>query len=86
MTDIADRLVRSRSGLTYQIAQLAEAGLVTKAPSPDDERSVIVSLTPQGRALLGGVRGHGVAVVSAAKPTYIPDQAKHCQDLSVSGL
>lgn len=51
MTDVADRLVHSRSGLTYQVAKLAEAGLVAKAPSPDDERSIIVFLTPQGRAL-----------------------------------
>jgi DNA-binding MarR family transcriptional regulator len=55
MTDIADRLVHSRSGLTYQVAQLAKAGLVTRAPSSDDERSVIVTATAQGRALLGQV-------------------------------
>jgi DNA-binding MarR family transcriptional regulator len=59
MTDVADRLVHSRSGLTYQITQLADRGLVVKAASPEDERSVIVSLTPEGRALLDHVmRGH----------------------------
>jgi len=59
MTDVADRLVYSRSGLTYQVAQLAKAGLVTRTPSSDDERSVIVTVTPQGRALLGQVMpGH----------------------------
>ncbi|MEZ0094898.1 MarR family winged helix-turn-helix transcriptional regulator [Streptacidiphilus sp. EB129] len=63
MTDVADRLVHSRSGLTYQVAQLAEAGLVAKAPSPDDERSVIVSLTEQGRALLGRVMSGHIQVV-----------------------
>jgi len=55
MTDIADRLVHSRSGLTYQIAQLAAAGLVTRTPSSDDERSVIVTATAEGQALLGRV-------------------------------
>jgi DNA-binding MarR family transcriptional regulator len=63
MTDVADRLVHSRSGLTYQVAQLAEAGLVAKAPSPDDERSVVVSLTAEGRALLGRVTNGHVEVV-----------------------
>jgi DNA-binding MarR family transcriptional regulator len=63
MTDVADRLVHSRSGLTYQVAHLAEAGLVARAPSPDDERSVIVSLTPEGRALLGRVLTGHVQVV-----------------------
>jgi DNA-binding MarR family transcriptional regulator len=55
MTDIADRLVHSRSGLTYQVAHLAKDGLVTRAPSSDDERSVVISATPKGRALLGRV-------------------------------
>jgi DNA-binding MarR family transcriptional regulator len=63
MTDVADRLVHSRSGLTYQVGQLAEAGLVAKAPSPDDERSVVVSLTAEGRALLGRVMNGHVQVV-----------------------
>jgi DNA-binding MarR family transcriptional regulator len=63
MTDVADRLVHSRSGLTYQVAQLAEAGLVAKAASPDDERSVIVSLTPKGRTLLDRVMSGHIQVV-----------------------
>ena len=63
MTDIADRLVHSRSGLTYQVAQLAKAGLVGRSPSSDDERSVIVAVTEQGRALLGQVLPGHVAVV-----------------------
>jgi DNA-binding MarR family transcriptional regulator len=59
MTDIADRLVHSRSGLTYQVAQLAKAGLVARTPSSDDERSIIVATTPQGRAVLAQVMpGH----------------------------
>ena len=63
MTDVADRLVHSRSGLTYQVGLLAELGLVAKAPSPDDERSVIVSVTPEGRALLDRVMAGHVQIV-----------------------
>jgi DNA-binding MarR family transcriptional regulator len=63
MTDVADRLVHSRSGLTYQVAQLAEAGLVAKEASPQDERSVLVALTAQGRELLGRVMAGHVEVV-----------------------
>jgi DNA-binding MarR family transcriptional regulator len=63
MTDVADRLVHSRSGLTYQVGQLAGLGLVAKAPSPEDERGVIVSITPQGRALLDRVMAGHVQVV-----------------------
>jgi DNA-binding MarR family transcriptional regulator len=63
MTDIADRLVYSRSGVTYQVAQLAEAGLVTRTPSAEDERSVIVTATPAGQALLGRVMSGHVELV-----------------------
>jgi DNA-binding MarR family transcriptional regulator len=63
MTDVADRLVHSRSGLTYQVGLLADLGLVAKAPSPDDERSVIVSITPEGRALLDRVMPGHVQIV-----------------------
>jgi DNA-binding MarR family transcriptional regulator len=65
MTDIADRLVHSRSGLTYQIAQLVKAGLVTRTPSSDDERSIIVTATPQGQALLGRVMPGHVELVQS---------------------
>ncbi|EXG81507.1 MarR family winged helix-turn-helix transcriptional regulator [Cryptosporangium arvum] len=49
MTDLADGLVVSRSGLTYQAGLLERAGLIARAPSPDDERSTTVSLTAAGR-------------------------------------
>ncbi len=52
MTDLADGVVYSRAGLTYQAAVLEKAGLVTRGPSPTDERSVEVTLTPQGQARL----------------------------------
>src|SRR3954467_13202951 len=38
MTDLADGVVYSRSGLTDQARLLEQAGLVTRSPSPDDER------------------------------------------------
>ncbi|MGH3416201.1 MAG: MarR family winged helix-turn-helix transcriptional regulator, partial [Actinocrinis sp.] len=40
MTDLADRLVYSRSGLTYQVTLLVKAGYLVRTPSRDDERSV----------------------------------------------
>src|SRR3954451_1419177 len=64
MTDLADGVVYSRSGLTYQAALLEKAGLVERAPSPDDERSVTVTITDAGRALLAKVLPGHVEVVS----------------------
>ena len=52
MTDLADGLVYSRSGLTYQAGLLEKRGLITRSPSPDDERSVIVTVTGAGRELI----------------------------------
>ena len=46
MTDLADGVVHSRSGLTYQAQLLEHRGLVVRSPSPDDERAVGPSRTP----------------------------------------
>ncbi|CAI9402427.1 MarR family winged helix-turn-helix transcriptional regulator [Nocardioides sp. T2.26MG-1] len=59
MTELADEVVYSRSGLTYQAGQMEKAGLVERSPSPDDDRGVIVTITEAGRARLAkAVPGH----------------------------
>ncbi|WP_033329761.1 MarR family transcriptional regulator, partial [Streptomyces yerevanensis] len=63
-TDLADGVVYSRSGLTYQVGLLEKEGLVVRAPSPDDERSITVTITDAGRALLAKVLPGHVEVVS----------------------
>lgn len=63
MTELADGVVYSRSGLTYQAGLLEKAGLVTRGPSPDDERATLVTITDDGRALLGRVLPGHVQVV-----------------------
>jgi DNA-binding MarR family transcriptional regulator len=55
MTDLADGIVYSRSGLTYQVGLLAKRGLIVRSPSPEDERSVIVSVTDAGRRVVAQV-------------------------------
>src|SRR6476646_848905 len=63
MTQLADGVVYSRSGLTYQAGLLEKAGLITRAPSPDDERSVTVTITDAGRARLAEVFPGHIEVV-----------------------
>jgi DNA-binding MarR family transcriptional regulator len=63
MTDLADGLVYSRSGLTYQAGLLEKAGLVTRSPGEDDERSVTVTVTAAGRDRLNTVMPGHVEVV-----------------------
>src|SRR3954466_9500798 len=53
MTDLADGVVYSRSGLTYQAGLLEKAGLVTRTPSANDERGS-TSPTAMTLALLLG--------------------------------
>jgi DNA-binding MarR family transcriptional regulator len=64
MTDLADGVVYSRSGLTYQAGLLEKAGLITRTPSADDERGVTATITDAGRALLAKVLPGHTEVIS----------------------
>lgn len=55
MTEVADRLVHSRSGLTYQVQRLVTQGLVARRTAKNDERSATLSLTASGRRRLDRV-------------------------------
>jgi DNA-binding MarR family transcriptional regulator len=55
MTQLADGVVYSRSGLTYQAGLLEKAGLITRRPSSDDDRATVVTITPKGMDLVGRV-------------------------------
>jgi DNA-binding MarR family transcriptional regulator len=63
MTQLADGVVYSRSGLTYQAGLLEKAGLITRGPSPDDERATLVTITENGVALFGRVLPGHIPVV-----------------------
>ena len=63
MTDLADGVVLSRSGLTYQAGLLEKEGLVTRSPSSEDERSITVTITDAGRERLAKVFPGHVEVV-----------------------
>jgi DNA-binding MarR family transcriptional regulator len=63
MTQLADGIVYSRSGLTYQAGLLEKAGLITRGPSPDDERATLVTITDEGLALVGRVLPGHIEVV-----------------------
>jgi DNA-binding MarR family transcriptional regulator len=63
MTDLADGVVYSRSGLTHQAGLLEKQGLITRAASPDDQRATVVSITEEGRARVAKVLPGHVQVV-----------------------
>jgi DNA-binding MarR family transcriptional regulator len=55
MTELADGVVYSRSGLTYQAGLLENAGLISRGPSSGDDRATLVTITDNGLTLLGRV-------------------------------
>ncbi|GAA2145505.1 MarR family transcriptional regulator [Kitasatospora kazusensis] len=63
MTDLADRLVTSKSGLTYQVTQLEKAGLVIRRSCPSDVRGVFAELTQDGWLVLRAAAPGHVATV-----------------------
>ncbi len=63
MTDLAGVAVTSKSGLTYQVGQLAKAGLVERQGCPSDERGIVAVLTEQGwQKLREAAPGHAALV------------------------
>ena len=52
VTDLAQVIDDSSSCITHRVNRLAAAGLVAKHADPDDGRSRLVALTPEGRSLL----------------------------------
>lgn len=63
MTELAEELFTSKSGLTYQVGQLEKRGLVSRRSCPTDVRGVLAVLTREGReALRDAAPGHVAAV------------------------
>jgi DNA-binding MarR family transcriptional regulator len=52
MTELADRALISRSGMTRRVARLVDEGLVRRAHANADARGVVVTLTDAGVARL----------------------------------
>jgi DNA-binding MarR family transcriptional regulator len=52
MTELADRALISRSGMTRRVARLVDERLVRRANADSDRRGVVVSLTDRGVARL----------------------------------
>lgn len=74
MTDLADTLLHSRSGLTYQAGKMERVGLLRREASPDDERSVVAVITDEGRRALEKVLPGHVRVVEQGMFKALDDQ------------
>jgi DNA-binding MarR family transcriptional regulator len=52
MSELAEAVLLSRSGVTRLVDRLQREGMVERQPDPDDARGLFTVLTPQGRAAL----------------------------------
>lgn len=66
---IADRLALESSTVTPLVKRLEHSGFVVRNRNPEDERQVVVSLTPQGTALREKARCLGETLFAAAGMT-----------------
>ena len=71
MTELAERVLLSRSGLTRLVDRLEREGLVERQSCATDARGTLAVLTPQGLARL-----------RAAWPTHLRGVAAHVDRLS----
>lgn len=56
MSELADSVLLSRSGLTRLVDRLEREGLLTRTRCKDDARGFFAQITPQGRRLFGAAR------------------------------
>ena len=70
MTELADRALISRSGMSRRVARLADEGLLRRDKAGSDGRGVVVALTEAGIARLGEtapVHARGISQLFVAK-------------------
>lgn len=75
MNELARQVLLSRAGLTRLVDRMEAAGLVGRAPCPEDRRGMFVEITPAGTAKnretapfhLNGVRRHFTDLLSPAE-------------------
>lgn len=70
MSELAERILLSRSGLTRRIDTLTRHGLVARQPCPDDGRGAMALLTPAGAEKL-----------AAAAPTHVAGVRRYLIDV-----
>lgn len=66
MAQLADALIVSRSGLSYQVAQLESRGWITRERSADDERGVVAHITAKGERMRQRVYAGHIDIVRSA--------------------
>ncbi|WIX99037.1 MarR family transcriptional regulator [Amycolatopsis mongoliensis] len=81
MAELACAVANSKSGLTYQIGQLEQAGLVSRRTCESDVRAVYAVLTEAGAARLSrAAPGHVALVRELLVDVLTPEQLRALAD------
>jgi DNA-binding MarR family transcriptional regulator len=70
LTDLAARMLWSKSRLSHQLTRMQQRGLVGREEHPSDGRGTVVVLTP-----------HGWDAIRAAAPGHVASVRRHLIDL-----
>jgi DNA-binding MarR family transcriptional regulator len=80
-SQVSDRVLVASATMTATLDLLEHRGWIRRTPNPGDRRSVLIEITPQGRAtadqLLPGIRKVERSILSA----LTPDERAHLLDL-----
>ena len=75
-SELADREQIKRPTATRILARLGELGLVDRIPDPGDRRCAIVSISPEGRALLRSLRQRKTAYLATRLRELSPEDVQ----------
>lgn len=78
MSELADRMVFSRSRITYQIDSMAKRGLVVREPAPEDGRGYRAVLTATGVETLQQAMPHHAESVKELFLDHLEEDELHC--------
>jgi DNA-binding MarR family transcriptional regulator len=85
-TEFSSALMLTSSGTTKRLDRLEQAGLIERAPDPDDRRGILITLTDAGRELIDGVTDAHLAnedrllsALSEAERTRLADLLRKLQ-------
>jgi DNA-binding MarR family transcriptional regulator len=74
MSELADAVVLSRSGVTRLVDRMVRDGLVRREACPEDRRSLYATLTPEGRRALKRARPFHLRGVAEHFGRHLSDQ------------
>ncbi|MDT8915513.1 MarR family transcriptional regulator [Amycolatopsis sp. PS_44_ISF1] len=73
-SELADQIGLDRTVASRHATRLQQAGLLARQPSPDDLRSTVLRLTPEGERCVQALRTRLEDLVLAALPDWPPER------------